>query len=125
MLVKYYSINLIQGITPNIYEHNRNAISTHPWWIVLRYRGKGYGYENDRRRQQMRRRYGYKRNLKEGLDSLDEYPFVSTIQWDLETVSVEAVPSEQQFVQGGHLSSFYSHRLKWAPRWFLVVPLPI
>jgi RHS repeat-associated protein len=115
---------VFESITPHIYNLDKNAIATHPWWVALQYVGVGNANLINQNREAARAGWWHLLDVPRGLDSLDEYPFASTFQGGA-GASINAVPRSEQNFQGGTLSGFYKSRLENLPRWFLVVPLPL
>ena len=113
---------VLQSLTPDIYENDRNAIGSHPWWIVLQYVGSANSSLARANRRAACAGKGYLRTVKR--PELDEYPFASTFQGGA-GASVVPVSTTEHRIQGTHLSWFYRSKLKNQPGWFLVVPLPL
>jgi hypothetical protein len=113
---------VVKSLGPHVFNNDVQALAGEPSWFVLRYMA-------DPIRAAQHRRAAIKRgwillNPALGLNSLDEFPYASTVQGGA-AARVAAVPAWENSLQGGFLGAFYRWRMRGIPGEFLVVPIDI
>jgi len=108
---------VFEKLTPKIYQHTFGALASGQPQILT--------YDSDRKNQAKRRREALKnyRGTAEKGESLDEYPYASTMEGGA-NASVLPVPNEEQSIQGGQLGGLVTSKKMKTGDQIFVIPVP-